>query len=101
MTANTLANLSVTQLKKVITIREKIEKLEKELSELLGEETEVKTKPAKKGSRGITPEGRARIAAAQKERWAKQRKAKAAKSKPAKAQKGRAPAKAKPESDAA
>ncbi|HOW65273.1 MAG TPA: hypothetical protein P5186_05100 [Candidatus Paceibacterota bacterium] len=40
MTANTLASLSVSQLKKVITIREKIEKLEKELSQLVGEETE-------------------------------------------------------------
>jgi hypothetical protein len=89
MTGNSLANLSVQQLKKVITIREKIEKLERDLRGLLGEETEIKSRRPKKGSRGISPEGRERIAAAQRARWAKHRGASVAESKPAKTRKGR------------
>lgn len=76
---------SVEQLKKAVAIAEKIKELETQLSELLGGGAPApvvtrgrKPKAAKvesgRKARNISPEGRARIAAAQKARWAKARK---------------------------
>ena len=71
-----IANLSVEQLRKAIAIKEQIEALEQELSSLTGEAAPAVAPrrgrpPGGKG--GISAAGRARIAAAQRRRWAKQR----------------------------
>ena len=69
---NSLASLSVRQLKQAIAIREQIESLEKELSQLLGASDISSPSPAaKSGRRYVSAAGRARMAAAQKARWAK------------------------------
>ena len=63
-----ITELSITQLKKAVVLKEKLAKLEKELASLLG--TSASTSgPKKKG--GMSAAGRARIVAAQKKRWAK------------------------------
>ncbi|MEP6672777.1 MAG: hypothetical protein ABJF10_26670 [Chthoniobacter sp.] len=70
---------SIDQLKRAITISEQIQKLESELASILGASVKVSA-PAKvaavavktgRKKRGLSAEGRARIAAAQKARWAK------------------------------
>ena len=70
---------SIDQLKRAITISEQIQSLEAELASILGASAKVSA-PAKvaaaavktvKSKRGLSAEGRARIAAAQKARWAK------------------------------
>ena len=76
---------SVDQLKRAIAIKEQIAKLEAELAGILGGQSTAPTKrkytkrgdsePAKakasKPKRTMSPEGRAKIIAAQKARWAK------------------------------
>ena len=72
---------SIDQLKRAIAISEQIQKLESELTSLLGASTKVSApasvaaasaKPGRRRRRrGLSAEGRARIAAAQKARWAK------------------------------
>jgi|ERR1019366_2522698 hypothetical protein len=76
-----ITNISVQQLRQAADLKEKILELENELSQLLGSTTQtVAVKPAaakapkKKG--GMSAAGKARIAAAQKARWAKVRAAK-------------------------
>jgi len=59
--------LSITQLKRAVILKEKIAKLEKELTSLVG--TSGFGITTRKG--GMSAAGRARIAAAQKKRWAK------------------------------
>lgn len=59
--------LSIGQLKRAVILKEKITALEKELSSLVG--TSVAGPTGRKG--GMSAAGRARIAAAQKKRWAK------------------------------
>jgi hypothetical protein len=70
---NLLTNLSVSDLKKAIAMREKIDALTGELNSILGGSGTVA--PAAKGGRGgrraITAAGRAAIAAAQRARGAK------------------------------
>ncbi len=71
---NTLANLSFIQLKHALAIREQIETLQRELNEISGGEEPVTQAPwprtdAEPGS----PAARARMAAAQRARWANQR----------------------------
>lgn len=70
---------SIDQLKRAITISEQIQKLEAELASILGSSASISTsakvaaavaKPGRR-KRGLSAEGRARIAAAQKARWAK------------------------------
>ena len=69
---NSLASLSVTQLRRAISVREQIEALEKELSQLLGAPaTAAATPVVGRRRRKMSPAGRARIAAGQKARWAK------------------------------
>jgi hypothetical protein len=67
--------LSIKQLKKVLALKERMARLEAELTKLTGAGTTpaVKT-PRKKGK--MSAAGRARIAAAQKKRWAKVKAAK-------------------------
>jgi len=71
---------SIDQLKRAITISEQIQKLESELASILGASAKVSApakvaaaavKTVKTRKRGLSAEGRARIAAAQKARWAK------------------------------
>jgi hypothetical protein len=73
-----IANLNPSQLRKAADLQEKIAKLESELAAILGSESKpapTVAKPAKKG--GMSAAGRAKVAAAQKLRWAKIKAAKA------------------------
>ncbi|MDO8704447.1 MAG: hypothetical protein Q7J84_05800 [Sulfuricaulis sp.] len=81
---NDLLSLSVAQLKRAITIKEQIESLESELAGILRSSpvrtvaTIVAAAPGKR-KKVMSPEARAKIAAAQKARW---KKFKAAKTQP-------------------
>jgi len=70
-----LTNLTGKQLRRAATIKEKIALLEKDLSRILGVSTPAKAPAASKAPRKkknkMSAAGRARIAAAQKARWAK------------------------------
>jgi hypothetical protein len=63
------ANLSVQQLKKAVTLREKIDTLQAKLDEILGQ-SQVASKTTN-GQRKMSAAGRARIAAAARRRWKK------------------------------
>ncbi len=71
--ASSLSTISVRELKKAVTLRVRIEALEQQLASILGDAT-----PAAAGGRGgrrkMSAGARAKIAAAQRKRWAKQRK---------------------------
>jgi len=73
--SNSLRSLSAVQLKQAAALMEQIEKLEAQLSRVLGgaspkaKATEPAAAP--RGKNNMSAEGRARIAAAQKKRWAK------------------------------
>ena len=69
-----LLSLTSAQLIKAANIKDRIDALTQELNALLGGSAAVK--PTKKKT-GMSAEGRARIAIAQKARWAKNRAAKA------------------------
>ena len=73
---NSILSLSSSQLTRAAGIKKKIEKLNAELNSIIGSPGAVKTGKAK---RGMSVAGRARVAAAQKARWAKIRAAKAKK----------------------
>ena len=75
---------SVDQLKRAITISEQIQALEAELASILGNTGAARPGRKPKAAsadtpvrkkRVISPEGKARIAAAQRARWAKQKRA--------------------------
>jgi hypothetical protein len=68
---NSISNLSVQQLRKAATLKEKIESLEKELGRILGSPTKPVTHVAPKKRRKMSAAARAKIGAAQKARWAK------------------------------
>jgi hypothetical protein len=75
--------LTVQQLRQAANLKEQIESLEKQLSQLLGSTQKsaaapvaAKDAPKKKG--GMSAAGKAKIVAAQKARWAKVKAAKAA-----------------------
>ena len=72
--SNQLSSLTTVQLRRAADIKEKIDALNKELASILGESVYVKT--PKKG--GMSVDGRAKVAAAQKARWAKIKKTKPA-----------------------
>jgi hypothetical protein len=72
--ASSLSNISVRDLKKAITLRERIESLERRLAAILGESTSSAN--GRRGGNTMSAAGRARIAAAQRRRWAKTRKGK-------------------------
>jgi hypothetical protein len=89
--SRSLSDLSLTELRKVLTIKEQIADLEQELSGVFGGKTAGRKALAavteaapvtKRGRRGgrrkMSAEARERIAAAQRARWAKQRGGKAA-----------------------
>ena len=69
---------SLAQLKRAITISEQIESLQSQLASILGGSAPlVGSAPAapkaRKGKRTVSPEARAKMAAAQKARWAKKK----------------------------
>jgi hypothetical protein len=73
---NSLRDLSVAQLKKAATIKERIEQLEKELTGILGTAEPVTLGRAIRRRRKMSAAGRAKISAAAKARWARVRAAK-------------------------
>ena len=74
-----IANLSVQTLREAADLKEKIAGLEKQLAAILGSPAKPAAAKAPK-KKGMSAAGRAKVAAAQKLRWAK---IKAAKAKPA------------------
>jgi hypothetical protein len=66
---STLQNLSVAQLHQVISIKEKIGTLQAQLADILGDD--ISPLAERKQRRGMSAAGRARVAAAQRARWAK------------------------------
>lgn len=73
--AVTLSNISVQHLKRALVIREKIQRLEHELESLLGGSGSGSASTnGHGGRRRMSAAARAKIAAAQKLRWAKYRK---------------------------
>ena|ERR1044071_6932839 len=62
-------NLTAEQLRRAAQLKEQIETMESELASLLGSTTQH----PKRGGRGMSAAGRARIAAAQRARWRKVR----------------------------
>ena len=82
-----ISELSVSQLQRAVAIKQKLEKLQSELSSIIGRSGSV---PARRGAprrRTMSAAARARIAAAQRARWAATKKksarpARAANSKP-------------------
>jgi hypothetical protein len=66
-----LSSLSVQQLRKAATLKEKIQSLENELRRIFGSLAKSITAVAPKKKRKMSAAGRASIAAAQKARWAK------------------------------
>ena len=83
-----LTDLSTEQLRRAIAIKEQIETLQKQFESLFGASTSVAA-PRVTKKRGMSAAGRARIAAAQKARWAKQKKAQGVAAKPAKKKRGK------------
>jgi len=78
-----LSSLSVQQLRKAATLKEKIQSLEKELGQLLGSATQPAADAVPKKKWKMSKAARAKISAAAKARWAKLRAAKG-EAKPAK-----------------
>jgi hypothetical protein len=70
MSSSLLSNVSVKQLKRVIAIRQRMEKLEGQLAEVLG--SSGATVNGQTGRRTMSAAARAKISAAQKLRWARQ-----------------------------
>ncbi len=66
-----MTQLSISQLKEAIQIKEQIESLESRLRHLLSGKAAVAPAAKPKGLRKMSAEGRARIGAAAKARWAK------------------------------
>jgi hypothetical protein len=68
---NPMNSLTIAQLKRAIAVKERLLALETELASILGSESRG-TVAAPSGARGgISAAGRARIAAAQRARWAR------------------------------
>jgi len=72
-----LLSLTSAQLIKAANLKDKIEALTKELNSLLGSSAQVKSAAIPSKKKGMSAAGRAKIAAAQKARWAKVNAAKA------------------------
>ena len=71
---NEISTLTAQQLRKAADIKDRIKALESELNALLGSGTSsngASVEAKSPGKRGMSPEGKARIAAAQRARWAK------------------------------
>jgi hypothetical protein len=66
-----IASLSAKQLRRAADIKDKIQSLEKELEQILSFSIKPAAPAATRKRRKMSAAGRARIAAAQKARWAK------------------------------
>lgn len=75
-----IANLSVQTLRKAADLKEKIERLNKQLAAILGSTAKPASTPTTRAPKktGMSAAGRAKVAAAQKARWAKIKAAKPA-----------------------
>ena len=71
MANNTLATLSIKQLKRVVVIRERMAALEKELNQMVGSQPSDAKPTVRLKRRRLNAAARARISAAMKARWAK------------------------------
>src|SRR5438093_8325614 len=71
MAINLLANLSIQQLRRAVAIKEQIAALETDLSQILGVPSSVTSVGNRRGRQKRSAAVRARMAAAQKARWAK------------------------------
>jgi hypothetical protein len=79
MQNDSLANLSLQQLKNAVAIREKIEGLENELGRIIGGQAPTTGKARRAslpGKRRLSAAGRAKLSAMMKARWANRRKQK-------------------------
>ena len=90
---NLLSSLTTTQLRRAAGLKGKIDALNKKLASILGASAPTSAKPSQK--RKMSAAGRAKVAAAQRARWAKVKRAKPAAKAPAKKRKMSAAAKAK------
>ena len=88
-----LSSLTATQLRRAAGLKEKIDALTRELALMLGAPASLSAKAPKK--RKMSRAGRAKVAAAQRARWAKIKGAKPAAKAPGKRRKMSAAAKAK------
>jgi hypothetical protein len=77
---NILSGITAGQLRRAITIKERIETLERELNQILGsvDNGEAAAAPTTRRKGKMSAAGRARIIAAQKARWANHHKTTAA-----------------------
>ena len=87
---------SLEQLKRAIAISEQIDALQSQLAAVLGGSSPASAKAAasgksRKGKRTVSPEARAKMAAAQRARWAKRKGAAAPAAKPEKKKRGLTP----------
>jgi hypothetical protein len=89
-----LSSLSVQQLRKAVTLKEKIQSLEKELGRLLGSSTTPAAQAAPRKKFKMSKAARARISAGAKARWAKLKGSKPS-AKPARKARGKMSAAAK------
>jgi len=89
-----LSSLSVQQLRKAVTLKEKIQSLEKELGRLLGSPTTPAAQAAPRKKFKMSKAARARISAGAKARWAKLKGSKSS-AKPARKARGKMSAAAK------
>ena len=92
--STSLSSLSIQQLRKAATLKEKIQLLEKELGKILGAATQLVASVVPKKKRKLSAAGRAAIRAAVKARWARQKGQKVS-AKPAPKSKGKMSAAAK------
>jgi hypothetical protein len=77
--ASPITELSPKQLRRAATLKEKIESLQADLARLLGgSAAPAPGKPGRRKRRKMSAEARARIAEAQRRRWAKVRRAQSA-----------------------
>ncbi len=82
---NSIVNLSVKQLRRAVNIKDKIQSLENRLNQILGSPAKAVTVAVpKRKKRKMSAAGRAKIAAAQKARWAKAKGRKAKQTQPKK-----------------
>lgn len=70
---NSLATLSAAQLRRAADLKERIEQLQGELDELIGNQPAIiiTSKQATKKKRTVSAAAKAKMAKSQKERWAK------------------------------
>jgi len=68
-----LSDLSATQLRQAASIKEQIEKLQKELTSIFGAATPAPTAPATPKKKKMSPAAKAKLSAKLKEIWAKRK----------------------------